>query len=415
MSQERISPTSVSASEVDAAGSIIGSLGQAVGVKASIMKDPLTNISVPAGHVPMDGTAIRILNEQSFQHAISVERKRAERSRRSFLLVLLDLGSLRQGGSQRLLPKVVSLLRLVRETDVTGWQKNDAILGIIFTEIPSEGRSSIVGTILSRISGVLYNNLTFDQFNQITISHYLFPEQWDYDVAQRPSAPTLYPDLEKRDNANRLYMVTKRAIDTVASALGLLVLAPLFLAIAMAIKLTSKGPVFFRQQRVGQFGTPFEFLKFRSMYLNNDTKIHREYVRQLISGKAERQPSNGNGQGVYKLTADPRVTRVGAFLRKTSMDELPQLINVLRGEMSLVGPRPAIPYEVEAYQIWHRRRVLEAKPGITGLWQVSGRSRVGFDEMVRLDVRYASQRSFWLDMKILLMTPRAVILGDGAY
>jgi lipopolysaccharide/colanic/teichoic acid biosynthesis glycosyltransferase len=185
--------------------------------------------------------------------------------------------------------------------------------------------------------------------------------------------------------------------------------------IALAIKLTSKGPVFFRQRRIGQFGTPFVFLKFRSMFLNNDPKIHREYVQQLISGKAAPQPTTVNGGGAYKLTKDPRVTRVGAFLRRTSLDELPQLYNVLRGEMSLVGPRPAIPYEVEAYRPWHRRRVLHAKPGITGLWQVSGRSRVGFDEMVRLDVRYAMTRSFLLDLKILLMTPKAVLLGDGAY
>jgi lipopolysaccharide/colanic/teichoic acid biosynthesis glycosyltransferase len=204
-------------------------------------------------------------------------------------------------------------------------------------------------------------------------------------------------------------------MDIVGGAFGLLMFAPLFLIIALAVKLTSKGPVFFRQQRIGQFGTPFVFLKFRSMHLNNDPKIHLDYIRQLISGKAERQPGNGNGQGVYKLTADPRVTRVGAFLRRTSLDELPQFINVLRGEMSLVGPRPPIPYEVDKYQTWHRRRVLEAKPGITGLWQVSGRSRVGFDEMVRLDVRYAMQRSFWLDLKILLLTPRAVILGEGAF
>jgi lipopolysaccharide/colanic/teichoic acid biosynthesis glycosyltransferase len=118
---------------------------------------------------------------------------------------------------------------------------------------------------------------------------------------------------------------------------------------------------------------------------------------------------------VYKLTKDPRVTRVGAFLRKTSLDELPQLCNVLKGEMSLVGPRPAIPYEVEAYSAWHRRRVLEAKPGITGLWQVKGRSRVSFDEMVRLDVRYASSRSLWLDIKTLAQTPAAVLFGQGAH
>jgi lipopolysaccharide/colanic/teichoic acid biosynthesis glycosyltransferase len=203
----------------------------------------------------------------------------------------------------------------------------------------------------------------------------------------------------------------------VGSSCGLLFLSPLFLAVAVAVKLNSKGPVLFRQTRVGQFGTPFTFLKFRSMYVNNDNRIHRDYVMSLISGNAQRQPSNGNGngQGVYKLTNDSRITRVGDFLRRTSLDELPQLYNVLRGDMSLVGPRPAIPYEVEAYQPWHRRRVLEAKPGITGLWQISGRSRVGFDEMVRLDVRYATKRSFWLDLTILLMTPKAVLMGEGAY
>ncbi len=151
------------------------------------------------------------------------------------------------------------------------------------------------------------------------------------------------------------------------------------------------------------------------MKIDNDAQVHRQYVEQLIAGKAEPHSSNGNAQGVYKITNDPRVTRVGAFLRRTSFDELPQLWNVLKGEMSLVGPRPAIPYEVAAYQIWHRRRVLEAKPGITGLWQVSGRSRVKFDEMVRLDVRYALVPSIWLDIKILLFTPWSVIIGEGAY
>jgi lipopolysaccharide/colanic/teichoic acid biosynthesis glycosyltransferase len=124
---------------------------------------------------------------------------------------------------------------------------------------------------------------------------------------------------------------------------------------------------------------------------------------------------NGNDQGVYKLTKDSRITPVGAFLRKTSMDELPQFLNVLKGEMSLVGPRPPIPYEVEAYDIWHRRRLLEAKPGITGLWQVCGRSRVNFDDMVRLDLQYARTWSLWMDIKILLRTPGAVLLGAGAH
>jgi lipopolysaccharide/colanic/teichoic acid biosynthesis glycosyltransferase len=359
----------------------------------------------------------RIVSEESFRRSISLERKRTERSQRSFLLVLLDLElMLREPGGDQALKQILAVLSTsVRETDVTGWYKKDAVLGVMFTEVATDARAAIVGAILSRVNGLLYSKLSFCDFNQITISHYIFPEDWDCDVPQRPSAPSLYPDLEKRDHGSKFYLAAKRGIDLAGSGLGLLVLAPLFAAIALAVKLTSKGPVLFRQRRVGQFGKPFMFLKFRSMYLNNDPSIHREYVRQLISGQAERQSSDGQEGGVYKLTKDPRVTRIGAFLRRTSMDELPQLINVLLGDMSLVGPRPAIPYEVEAYQIWHRRRVLEARPGITGLWQVSGRSRVGFDEMVRLDVRYAAKRSFWLDLKILLMTPRAVILGDGAY
>jgi lipopolysaccharide/colanic/teichoic acid biosynthesis glycosyltransferase len=381
------------------------------------VKHPLADIAVHSGPSGVAGMGPRMLDEEPFHNAICLERKRAERSRKSFLLVLLDLRTvLANNGSRKTLSTILSSLwTTTRETDVVGWQKSDAVIGLMFTDVPTEGRTPIVGAMLARVNGVLYNSLTFDDFNQITISHYVFPEEWDCDIQQRPSNPALYPDLEKRANRNRLYLVTKRLTDIVGSALGLLIAAPLFLAIALIIKLTSKGPVFFRQQRIGHFGKPFVFLKFRSMYLNNDPKIHLDYIRQLISGKAERQSSNGNGHGVYKLTADPRVTRVGAFLRRTSLDELPQLINVLRGEMSLVGPRPPIPYEVDTYQTWHRRRVLEAKPGITGLWQVSGRSRVGFDEMVRLDVRYAMQRSFWLDLKILLLTPRAVILGDGAY
>jgi lipopolysaccharide/colanic/teichoic acid biosynthesis glycosyltransferase len=204
-------------------------------------------------------------------------------------------------------------------------------------------------------------------------------------------------------------------MDIVGSALALMLFAPLLLVVTIAIKLTSEGPVFFRQKRVGQYGEQFVFLKFRSMYVNNDSSVHKEYVKQLIAGSAQSQPGSENGNGVYKLTQDSRVTRVGTFLRRSSLDELPQFINVLKGEMSLVGPRPAIAYEVQEYDIWHRRRVLEAKPGITGLWQVNGRSRVKFDDMVRLDLRYAKTWSPWMDLKILLRTPVAVVFGDGAY
>jgi len=151
------------------------------------------------------------------------------------------------------------------------------------------------------------------------------------------------------------------------------------------------------------------------MECGNDARIHREYVKRFISGEADPARVSHTEDVVYKIQNDPRVTRVGKFLRKTSLDELPQFINILKGDMSLVGPRPPIPYELEAYQIWHRRRVLESKPGITGLWQVNGRSRLKFDDMVRLDLQYAKTWSLWLDIKILLRTPRVVLFGAGAY
>jgi lipopolysaccharide/colanic/teichoic acid biosynthesis glycosyltransferase len=195
----------------------------------------------------------------------------------------------------------------------------------------------------------------------------------------------------------------------------LILLAPLFFVIALAVKLSSRGPVFYRQQRVGRYGQTFTFLKFRSMFMNNDSNVHKDFVTRLIVSKAGETAPKETGESVYKLTNDKRITRVGKVLRRTSLDELPQFINVLKGEMSLVGPRPPIPYELAAYQTWHRHRLLAVKPGITGLWQVMGRSSVRFDEMVRLDLRYASTWTPWLDLKILLRTPGAVIRGSGAY
>jgi lipopolysaccharide/colanic/teichoic acid biosynthesis glycosyltransferase len=359
-----------------------------------------------------------VLNEESFHRVISLERKRTERSNRPFLLMLLDIDGVLAGDKKgKGLPKIYAALSTsIRETDVIGLYKKNSVIGIMFTELGADSLKSIVNTIVGRISGILYCSLTFEEFRHINISYHIFPEAWDHDVPQRPSHPTLYPDVSRRENGSQLFSVIKRMMDITGSLLGLILCAPVFLAIAVAVKLSSKGPVFFRQRRVGLYGTPFVFLKFRSMHIGSDPQVHRQYVKQLIAGQAERQPSNGNRRAaVYKLTNDTRVTRVGEFLRRTSLDELPQLWNVLKGEMSLVGPRPAIPYEVEAYQIWHRRRVLEAKPGITGLWQVNGRSRVKFDDMVRLDVRYSLIRSVWLDLRILLLTPKAVILGEGAY
>ncbi len=357
-----------------------------------------------------------VLSEEPFRRMISQERKRSERSQRPFVLLLIDTGRSQPGDKQgRVLLDMLAALRgATRETDVTGWYTTNSVMGVVFTEIVLEN-NAVLSTILSRIGAVLRGRLDTDQFSQIKFSFHVFPDDWDSQNPERPSNPTLYPDFEKRQQSNRLGRAMKRGMDVLGSLLLLVVLSPVFFAIAIAIKLTSRGPILFRQQRIGEHGTPFTFLKFRSMCVNNDFSQHKEYVRKLIAGEAAKQPTNGAGEGVFKITNDTRITPVGSFLRRTSLDELPQFFNVLRGDMSLVGPRPPLPYEVEAYATWHRRRLLEAKPGITGLWQVQGRSRIGFDEMVRLDIRYARQCSPWLDLKILLQTPRAVISGEGAW
>jgi len=331
------------------------------------------------------------------------------------VLMLADFGDhLPSESVARNLSKLLGvLLASTRATDAAGWYKDNCIVGVMFTEIALDDRGTIVNTMMARLSDILQNHLSREQFNRVSVSFHVFPDDWDQGSPKRPSNPVLYPDLSNIDDAKRASGALKRAMDIVGSIAAMILFAPIFVVVAVAVKVTSKGPVLFRQERIGQLGQPFVFFKFRSMTVNNDAAIHKEYVKRLIAGKAERNPSNssGNGHGVFKLTQDPRITRVGSFLRKTSLDELPQFINVLRGEMSLVGPRPALPYEVEAYDLWHRRRILEAKPGITGLWQIAGRNRLPFDEMVRLDLKYAQSWSPWLDLKILLRTPKAVIEG----
>lgn len=203
----------------------------------------------------------------------------------------------------------------------------------------------------------------------------------------------------------------KRSSDIVIASLALLIAAPLWLLIALAIKLGSSGPVLYTQERVGMDGRIFLCYKFRTMQLGADSQTHREYQKQFIAGSAEANLGDGE-RPVYKFHADPRITRVGRWLRRASLDEVPQLFNVLRGEMSVVGPRPPIPYEVEAYELWHRKR-LDMKPGLTGLWQVSGRNRMPFAEMVRLDLFYIENWSLLLDLKIILRTVLVIFRGDG--
>jgi lipopolysaccharide/colanic/teichoic acid biosynthesis glycosyltransferase len=200
----------------------------------------------------------------------------------------------------------------------------------------------------------------------------------------------------------------KRTFDVGLTLVLLGLAAPVMLVVAAIIKFSSPGPIFFVQHRVGYRGKHFAFIKFRSMHYGSDDKIHRNYAAQWISGGGQPIEDKSHGEKKYKLVDDPRVFKFGRFIRKYSIDELPQLFNVLRGDMSLVGPRPALPYEVEVYNDWHRRR-FEGLPGISGLWQVSGRNKLSFDEMVRLDIRYLETWSVLLDLKILLRTVNVVL------
>lgn len=357
-----------------------------------------------------------IEDELSFRRTIALERKRSDRSRKPFLLMLLDLGhALACENNGQALREMLSAISLTtRETDVIGWYKDNTIVGVMFIEISVDEQSPIQATMMARLSETLRTNLSRAQFNQVTISFHLYPEDWDHKAQDRSSNPIFYPDLVHRNKERKLSRISKRLIDIVGSIAALLVLSPVFAIIAVCVKLTSEGPIIFRQRRLGQFGKSFEFLKFRSMYVNNDLTVHQKFIKDVINGSYDGNAA-GTSAPVYKMTDDPRITPLGRFLRRTSVDELPQFLNVLKGDMSLVGPRPPIAYEYQEYAIWHRRRVLEAKPGLTGLWQVRGRSRVRFDDMVRLDLEYVRTWSLWLDIQILMETPRAVLFGGDSF
>jgi lipopolysaccharide/colanic/teichoic acid biosynthesis glycosyltransferase len=214
----------------------------------------------------------------------------------------------------------------------------------------------------------------------------------------------------EHEHNHRLYSLAKRAFDIAASTLLLVALSPLLVAIMVMIKLSSPGPAILTQERVGQGGRVFGFLKFRSMYDDPDRTADIRFAQAYINGDGSATARAG---GIYKPAHDKRITPIGRWLRKTSLDELPQLLNILHGDMSLVGPRPSMPYEVEVYKPRHFRR-LEVMPGLTGLAQINGRSSLPFEEIVSIDIEYIEQSSFWLDLQILLKTLPVVLSGNGA-
>lgn len=355
-----------------------------------------------------------LIDERSFLNTLRLERKRAGRSGQRFVLVVLEFGTSFQDSAMcQAFDRFLSqFLPSIRETDHRGWYVQDSVLGVIFTDIGEIAYGVVLDALSKRVGQALTSEFKSEQLGAIRISFSLFPDPLNSGDSTSEPDFRLYRDVVRNVATERTYQLTKRALDIAVSLSCLCLLSPLLLIIAIAIKLTSPGPVLFRQPRVGQHFRSFTFFKFRSMRANCDDALHKAFVAHLIAGPTN---SPSAASAAFKIKNDPRVTALGRFLRRSSLDELPQLLNVVLGDMTLVGPRPCLRYELANYAVWHRQRLVDVKPGITGLWQVAGRSRVSFDEMVRLDLTYVKRRSVWLDIKILVKTPRAVISGAGAY
>lgn len=401
---------------------------------------------------------------EDFMLRLSIERRRSERESYKTSIIFLSLRNLihDHGNNQKHLENITRIIcSNLRATDLVSLHKKDKTILILLPDTNHNGAQCACKRVIKKIIGSYsyIEKLTDDDFHIKILS---FPEKQiiktaaadgstndrrssDIDIS---SSQQIQNQLTfKREYFQNLNLcmstfngstisipivdfffwdqqlvskylilgksITKRIIDIIGAMIGMILFSPLMLVIVLAVKITSPGPVLFKQRRVGYKGKYFTFLKFRSMFVDNEESLHQDYVKKLIQGEKDQINNGTNEDPFYKIIDDPRITPFGRFMRKTSLDELPQFFNVLKGEMSLVGPRPPIPYEVKEYQIWHFRRILEVKPGITGLWQVSGRSRTTFDEMVRLDIKYAENWSLWLDLTILFKTVRAVFAAEG--
>ncbi len=347
---------------------------------------------------------MNILPQSHFLNRLWFEKRRVDRSKASLSIVLFYFQEEAIDNKESTQKVLASIIRNTRETDIKGWVDRD-VIGLILPDTDGIGVQKYIEKIRNGNGGSTFSVVTGtypdDIFNKL--------------LADEPNQPDLFPiHLDEFSEPKKIELVFKRAVDILGAIVGLILFSPIMFVTSLAIKLTSRGPVIFRQNRFGKKGTRFPFYKFRSMYWNVDDQLHREYVTNLIKGDLEKINQGDEEEPLYKMKSDPRITKVGKIIRKTSIDELPQFFNVLKGEMSLVGPRPPLPYEVEKYEPWHLRRILEVKPGITGLWQVDGRSKTSFDDMVRMDLRYVQNWSLWLDFKILLKTVRAVIRPNGA-
>jgi exopolysaccharide biosynthesis polyprenyl glycosylphosphotransferase len=350
-------------------------------------------------------TAVLPLPKPYFLRQLRIEKRRAERSKAPLSIALLNFEKQATGAPSHFERFIAPLQGHLRETDIIGYVDH-GVIGILFPETGKEGAEQCISKILNGYTEPPFSIVTATYPDQIFTSL-----QKDKEESEEVSPLFIGDSTESL----RFGMLLKRGFDFAGALLALVLLSPIMLITALVIRLSSPGPALFKQTRVGQRGALFSIYKFRSMYLNTEEGIHREYITRFIKGRQEESNQGTTEQPLYKLTSDPRITWIGRIIRKPSIDELPQLFNVLKGDMSLVGPRPPLPYEVEQYQSWHLRRILEMKPGMTGLWQVEGRSETSFDNMVRLDLRYVRTWSLLFDVKILIRTVKVVLLSVGGY
>lgn len=356
----------------------------------------------------------RIFNEGDFKLIITRERKRSERSGRQLLLVSIDFNGTGMHLEDDLMLRQAAenaISSAVREIDFIGWLSFGREIGVLCTEITSSSCHECVSErLLNKLSEMRQQGLV----GNVSINCFKFPLELQNGIIKGISeldSELFFPALDSgRQRINKVDTIAKRTIDIVGSLSVLLIVSPFLILIAILIKTTSRGPVFFKQERLGRNGKLFKIYKFRTMKADNNPSAHREFVRSLINAQSK-LPS---GQPA-KIVNDPRITSVGKFLRQTSLDELPQFFNVLAGDMSIVGPRPPIGYEVEMYRPWHINRIFNCKPGITGPWQIQGRSRSSFDDMVRMDIKYQKNWTLWLDIILMLKTPSVMVSKKGAY
>lgn len=358
-----------------------------------------------------------LYSEEVFHLAVQRERARTDRTGLAFSLVVFNVGA--EQGENSLLATLSQVLKQrMRATDEVGWLESGR-LGVLLYNTSGEGGYQFaqqVGELVAPHAPPKYTVYIYPSdkgLHQLAIKEAQqkraasangdnHSESVDDAAPQQGTSPGMaFQGLESFFKQPTPWW--KRSMDVFGSGLGLLLLSPVILPVGLYIKLVSPGPMFFKQKRIGYLGEEFVMWKLRTMHVNVDTSKHQKYLAELIKS------GDSNNKPMIKLDDAPQLIPHANLIRKSCIDELPQLINVFLGEMSMIGPRPPIPYEVAEYAIWHRGR-FDALPGMTGLWQVSGKNRLTFNQMVRLDIEYARRQSFWLDMVILLRTPMAIVM-----